>query len=68
MIHLDELFTTENAVLENSRDIASQNNLEAEVYRDALLLLTGHYQKMMRESYRLISRSDRAERELTLLN
>lgn len=68
MMRLDELFTTENSILENSRDIASQNNLEAEVYRDALMLLTGHYQKMMRESYRLISRSDRAERELTLLN
>lgn len=68
MMSLDELFTNENAILEQSRDIAARDHLDAESCRAALLTLSAHYQRLMRESYRLISRSDRAERELTLLN
>ncbi|PIJ48887.1 GGDEF domain-containing protein [Erwinia sp. OLTSP20] len=67
-MNLDELFTEENFILDTSRDIAEQTRLDAEVYRQALLTLNGHYQRLIRESYRLIARSDRAERELTLLN
>ncbi|NNS06677.1 diguanylate cyclase [Erwinia rhapontici] len=68
MMSIDELFTHENAILEQARDIAAREHLDAETCRAALLTLSGHYQRMMRESWRLISRSDRAERELTLLN
>lgn len=68
MMSLDELFTRENAILEHSRELASNTELSAEAYREALQQLNGHYYKMMRESYRLISRSDRAERELNILN
>ncbi len=68
MMSLDELFITENAILHHARELASQRGLETETYREALFRLSGHYQKMMSESYRLISRSDRAERELNRLN
>lgn len=68
MMSIDDLFTHENAILEQARDIAAREQLDAETARAALLTLSGHYQRMMRESWRLISRSDRAERELTLLN
>lgn len=68
MMSIEELFTHENSILEQSRDIAAREHLDAETCRAALLTLSGHYQRMIRESWRLISRSDRAERELTLLN
>ncbi|QUG74405.1 diguanylate cyclase [Erwinia sp. E602] len=68
MSGLAELFTDENALLERSREVAAQPGRDAETYRSALLELNGHYQRLMRESWRVISRSDRAERELTLLN
>ena len=68
MMSLDELFTTESAILNHHRELADKTGLEAEVYRDALVRMTTHYQKMMNESYRLIRRSDRAEREVTRLN
>lgn len=65
---LDELFTDENAILARAQAIAAQPGSEAETYRAALAELNGHYQRLMRESWRVISRSDRAERELTRLN
>ncbi|AVF34357.1 GGDEF domain-containing protein [Rahnella sikkimica] len=68
MTSLDELFTAESAILQDNRELAETQGLEAEVYRDALIKLTAHYQKIMNESYRLIRRSDRAERDLNQLN
>ena len=63
-----ELFSTEHALLEQARALASEPQHSAGVYQDALLLLCQHYERLIRESGRLISRSDRAERELTQLN
>ncbi|MEE3660734.1 GGDEF domain-containing protein [Brenneria sp. g21c3] len=63
-----ELFTPEYDILIATRNVANQQNMPAEVYRDTLLTLTEHYQRLVRESHRLISRSDRAERELNRLN
>lgn len=63
-----ELFAHENAILCEARAIAAQENQHAEIYRQALAALAEHYARMMRESHRLISRSDRAERELNRLN
>lgn len=63
-----ELFTPEYDILLAARNVAAQPDRPAEVYRDSLLALTEHYQRLVRESHRLISRSDRAERELTRLN
>lgn len=68
MMSLDELFTQEKSILQHSQALASHSDLPAERYREALQQLSGHYQQLMRESYRLISRSDRAERELNMLN
>lgn len=63
-----DLFTPEYDILLAARNVATQREMPAEVYRDSLLALTEHYQRLVRESHRLISRSDRAERELTRLN
>ncbi|EHD22781.1 MULTISPECIES: GGDEF domain-containing protein [Brenneria] len=63
-----ELFTPEYDILLAARNVANQQNMPAEVYRDTLLALTEHYQRLVRESHRLISRSDRAEKELNRLN
>lgn len=63
-----ELFTPEYDILLAARNIAIQQDMPAEIYRDSLQALTEHYQRLVRESHRLISRSDRAERELTRLN
>ncbi|PWC21230.1 GGDEF domain-containing protein [Brenneria roseae subsp. roseae] len=63
-----ELFTPEYDILLAARRIANQQDMPAEVYRDTLLALTEHYQRLVRESHRLISRSDRAEKELNRLN
>ncbi|ATA24992.1 diguanylate cyclase [Brenneria goodwinii] len=63
-----ELFTPEYDILIAARNVANQQDMPAEVYRDTLLALTEHYQRLVRESHRLISRSDRAEKELNRLN
>ncbi|PWC14970.1 GGDEF domain-containing protein [Brenneria roseae subsp. americana] len=63
-----ELFTPEYDILLAARRVANQQDMPAEVYRDTLLALTEHYQRLVRESHRLISRSDRAEKELNRLN
>lgn len=63
-----DLFTPEYDILISARNVANQQNMPADVYRDTLLALTEHYQRLVRESHRLISRSDRAEKELNRLN
>ncbi|MCZ4060221.1 GGDEF domain-containing protein [Pantoea sp. LMR881] len=68
MIDLKELFSEETQVLNKASDVAAQQSLRAEEYREALLQLNHHYQRLMRETWRLISRSDRAERELNRAN
>ena len=68
MMDLNELFREESEVLNRSQHVAAQNTLSAQDYREALLHLNRHYQRLMRETWRLISRSDRAERELNRVN
>ncbi|QDY43007.1 GGDEF domain-containing protein [Candidatus Pantoea soli] len=68
MMSLPELFREESEVLTRSQAVAAQSTLSAGDYRDALLLLSRDYQRLMRETYRMISRSDRAERELNRAN
>ncbi|ACT07950.1 diguanylate cyclase [Dickeya chrysanthemi Ech1591] len=63
-----ELFTPEYDILLSARNIAAQADMPAEVYRESLIMLAEHYQRLVRETHRLITRSDRAERELTRLN
>ncbi|KKW51054.1 GGDEF domain-containing protein [Pantoea stewartii] len=68
MTHLNELFLEETQALNHASHVAAQSCLHAEEYRQALSDLNNHYQRLMRETYRLISRSDRAERELNRVN
>jgi len=68
MMELKELFSEETRVLERASDVAAQPSLQAEDYRAALQQLNQHYQRLMRETWRMISRSDRAERELNRAN
>jgi len=63
-----DLFKTENAILVAARAIGDQENLPSNLYRNELVSLTEHYQRLVRESRRLIAHSDRAERELNALN
>jgi diguanylate cyclase (GGDEF)-like protein len=68
MLDINELFQEEYSVLEDARIAAASTQLPAEVCREKLWTIAKHYQRLIRESYRLISRSDRAERELTRMN
>lgn len=63
-----DLFESENEALQRARAIAVLGDAEASVYRASLLELTGHFERLMRETRRLIGRSDRAEREMNSLN
>lgn len=63
-----DLFESESAILHSARTLGERLDLPSEIYRDALLTLADHYQRLMRDSRRLISHSDRAERELNRLN
>ncbi|PUA17788.1 GGDEF domain-containing protein [Glaciimonas sp. PCH181] len=63
-----DLFEDEAAVLAESRNVFGMDALPAESYRNALGNLMMHYERMMRETRRLIHRSDREERELNELN
>ncbi|CAK9886316.1 MAG: Diguanylate cyclase DgcM [Candidatus Erwinia impunctatus] len=65
---MEELFTDESVSLHHYRELASQPLGEAREYQQALFSLSDEYHKLMKESYRLICRSDRAERELNRLN
>lgn len=68
MLDINELFQDECALLTEAQAIAGDAGQSKEAYRAMLLTMSTHYQRMIRESQRLISRSDRAERELTRVN
>ncbi|WP_322044802.1 GGDEF domain-containing protein [Paraburkholderia sp. J67] len=62
-----DLFQSESEALEKARAIRADANADAQRYRQALGELIGHYERLMRETRRLIGRSDRAEREMHAL-
>jgi len=57
-----DLFRNESEALEKARAIRAIEGADAQEYRLALGELVGHYERLMRETRRLIGRSDRAER------
>ncbi|CAN0618923.1 Diguanylate cyclase [Burkholderia multivorans] len=57
-----DLFRNESEALEKARAIRATEGADAQEYRRALGELIGHYERLMRETRRLIGRSDRAER------
>ena len=63
-----DLFTSEAEALEQVRSILALPEADAQVYRQSLSGLATHYERLMRETRRLIGRSDRAEREMNALN
>lgn len=63
-----DLFKDETSALAASRSVFATEALPAQSYRDALGNLTVYYERLMRETRRLIHRSDREERELNALN
>ncbi|MEN0577586.1 GGDEF domain-containing protein [Phytobacter palmae] len=68
MLDINELFKEEYSVLEEARLAAADAALPADACREKLWSVAKHYQRLIRESYRVISRSDRAERELNRMN
>nr|WP_241018260.1 GGDEF domain-containing protein [Paraburkholderia sp. Tr-20389] len=62
-----DLFQNENEALEKARAIHAAADADADDYRQSLAELIGHYERLMRETRRLIGRSDRAEREMQAL-
>ena len=63
-----DLFEPEMAALSQAQTIAATPALDAHQYRDALLELTQHYRRLMRETHRLIRHGDRTEAELNAVN
>lgn len=63
-----DLFEQEAGVLQAARALYVADDADAERYRAALGDLTLHFERLMRETRRLIARSDRAEREMNALN
>lgn len=63
-----DLFDEETAALERALRARDDVALSGAAYREALADLALHFERLMRESRRLIRRSDREERELNVLN
>lgn len=63
-----DLFEAEAEALERAKSVLAGGADDFARYRAALEELVQHYGQLMRQSRRLISRSDRTERELNLLN
>lgn len=63
-----DLFELESAALERALRARDDASLSAAELRAALSELAGHFERLMRDSRRLIRRSDREERELNVLN
>jgi diguanylate cyclase (GGDEF)-like protein len=63
-----DLFEAETAALARAYKALATNGLPADGYRPALEDLIRHYERLMRETRRLIARSDRTERELNTVN
>ncbi|WP_179745811.1 GGDEF domain-containing protein [Paraburkholderia bryophila] len=62
-----DLFRNESEALEKARAIHANADADAVQSRLALAELIGHFERLMRETRRLIGRSDRAEREMHAL-
>lgn len=63
-----DLFEAETAALNSAYDVISKDGVSAEECRLALDNLAKSYHRLMRETRRLIARSDRKELELNTLN
>jgi len=62
-----DLFQKESAALVKARAVHAAADADAHVYRESLGELIDHFERLMRDTRRLIGRSDRAEREMQAL-
>lgn len=62
-----DLFRNESEALEKARAMHANDEASAGQHREALGELIGTFERLMRETRRLIGRSDRAEREMQAL-
>ncbi|SAK98023.1 diguanylate cyclase [Caballeronia temeraria] len=62
-----DLFQNENAALDKARAMHAMTDANAAEYRASLGELIDQFERLMRETRRLIGRSDRAEREMQAL-
>jgi diguanylate cyclase len=62
-----DLFKNENEALRKARAIHAALDADAREYHQSLGELIVHFERLMRETRRLIGRSDRAEREMQVL-
>lgn len=62
-----DLFESECAALEKARAIQAMADANADAYRESFGELIVHFERLMRETRRLIDRSDRAERGMQAL-
>lgn len=63
-----DLFESENSVLAHARAVFCDVDAGEEAYRHTLGQLISYYERLMRETRRLIRRSDREELEMNRLN
>ena len=63
-----DLFAMETLVADASRQVLANPHASAADYRQALLTLLTHFERMVRETRRMISQSDRREAEMNQLN
>lgn len=63
-----DLFESEKLALDRARAALADEHADGTATRQSLAELTGHFERLMRETRRLIGRSDRAEREMNALN
>lgn len=63
-----DLFESETQALQRVRETLAIPGAQAGLYRESLIEITLHFERLMRETRRLIGRSDRAEREMNALN
>ena len=63
-----DLFAMETLVADPSRQVLANPHASAADYRQALLTLLTHFERMVRETRRMISQSDRREAEMNQLN
>lgn len=63
-----DLFESEKLALDRARAALADEHAASVDTRQSLSELTSHFERLMRETRRLIGRSDRAEREMNALN
>ncbi len=63
-----DLFKSEFDALGHARSILALPQADAQLYRQSLTDMALHFERLIRETRRLIGRSDRAEREMNTLN